>query len=132
MARRRKPSISLTLAIFLVLCSLTYGRFIADHSDLVSDGVLNDRRSSPFIKLFAAECEQSYGFLPCTTTALGNAFLIIIYGYLMFLAATYLSTGSELLLEILGPGLIGGLLLPILGALPDAMLILGNHCCYLY
>lgn len=42
----------------------------------------------------------------------------------MFKAATYLSTGSELLLEILGPGIVGGLFLPILGALPDAMLIL--------
>ena len=42
----------------------------------------------------------------------------------MFLAATYLFLGSELLLELLGTGLVGGLLLPILGALPDAMLIL--------
>lgn len=42
----------------------------------------------------------------------------------MYTAATFLSAGSELLLEILGPGLIGGLLLPMLGALPDAMLIL--------
>ena len=52
-------------------------------------------------------------------------FLIIVYGYLMFLAAKYLSAGSELLLEILGPGIVGGLFLPALGALPDAMLILG-------
>ncbi|KAI5403956.1 hypothetical protein KIW84_051194, partial [Lathyrus oleraceus] len=36
----------------------------------------------------------------------------------------FLSNGSELLLEILGPGIVGGLFLPILGALPDAMLIL--------
>lgn len=42
----------------------------------------------------------------------------------MYTAATYLSNGSELLLEILGPGIVGGLFLPILGALPDAMLIL--------
>ncbi|CAN4075569.1 unnamed protein product [Withania somnifera] len=42
----------------------------------------------------------------------------------MFLAAMYLSSGSELLLQILGPGIIGGLFLPVLGALPDAMLIL--------
>uniref|UniRef100_A0A804L679 Sodium/calcium exchanger membrane region domain-containing protein n=1 Tax=Musa acuminata subsp. malaccensis TaxID=214687 RepID=A0A804L679_MUSAM len=42
----------------------------------------------------------------------------------MYKAATYLSSGSELLLEIMGPGIIGGLFLPILGALPDAMLIL--------
>lgn len=45
----------------------------------------------------------------------------------MYTAATYLSNGSELLLEILGPGIVGGLFLPILGALPDAMLILGTH-----
>nr|ACN27225.1 unknown [Zea mays] len=42
----------------------------------------------------------------------------------MFKAATFLSAGSELLLEIMGPGLVGGLLLPILGALPDALLVL--------
>ncbi|KAF5192115.1 Calcium-binding ef-hand [Thalictrum thalictroides] len=40
------------------------------------------------------------------------------------MAASYLSQGSELLLEILGPGIVGGLFLPMLGALPDAMLIL--------
>ncbi|KAJ7948715.1 Calcium-binding EF-hand [Quillaja saponaria] len=61
---------------------------------------------------------------PARLTVLGNLFLILIYGYLMFLAATFLSNGSELLLEILGPGIVGGLFLPILGALPDAMLIL--------
>jgi hypothetical protein len=128
MAGRRKPSVSLTLAILFLLCGLTYARFLADRtSDLVSDGLYDHQRSSsPFIRLFAAEeCEQSYGFMPCTTTALGNMFLIVVYGYLMFLAATYLSNGSEILLEILGPGIVGGLFLPILGALPDAMLILG-------
>ena len=70
-------------------------------------------------------CEMTYGFLPCTGTALGNLFLVLAYGFLMFKAATYLSAGSELLLQILGPGVVGGLFLPILGALPDAMLILG-------
>ncbi|CAN6272098.1 unnamed protein product [Urochloa humidicola] len=72
----------------------------------------------------AAGCEMTYGFLPCTDTALGNLFLVLAYGFLMFKAATNLSAGSELLLEILGPGIVGGLFLPILGALPDAMLIL--------
>ncbi|AQK70131.1 sodium/calcium exchanger family protein / calcium-binding EF hand family protein [Zea mays] len=70
-------------------------------------------------------CEMTYGFLPCTDTAPGNLFLVLAYGLLMFKAATYLSAGSELLLEVLGPGVVGGLFLPILGALPDAMLILG-------
>ncbi|KAF9593559.1 hypothetical protein IFM89_024177 [Coptis chinensis] len=61
-----------------------------------------------------------------TNDILGNLFLIIVYGYLMFLAASYLSTGSELFLEILGPGIVGGLYLPMLCALPDALLILGQ------
>ncbi|KAK6157342.1 hypothetical protein DH2020_011590 [Rehmannia glutinosa] len=125
MRRQPKPSPLLTVVVFLILCGLTYGRFISDQSDLVSDGV-HSSKAPQFIRLFAAEeaCEQTYGFMPCTSTALGNCFLILVYGYLMFLAATYLSTGSELLLEILGPGIVGGLFLPILGALPDAMLIL--------
>lgn len=67
---------------------------------------------------------MTYGFLPCTETAGGNLFLALAYGFLMFKSATYLSAGSELLLEILGPGIVGGLFLPILGALPDALLIL--------
>ena len=75
----------------------------------------------------ASACEMTYGFLPCTDTAPGNLFLVLAYGFLMFKAATYLSAGSELLLQILGPGIVGGLFLPILGALPDAMLILGAY-----
>ncbi|RRT64060.1 hypothetical protein BHE74_00039728 [Ensete ventricosum] len=77
-------------------------------------------------------CEPTYGFLPCTTTVVGNLFLVLVYGFLMFKAATYLSSGSELLLQILGPGIVGGLFLPILGALPDAMLILGRSFFSLY
>ncbi|KAL0353808.1 UNVERIFIED_CONTAM: Sodium/calcium exchanger NCL [Sesamum angustifolium] len=125
MRRQPKHRPLLTVVVFLVLCGLTYGRFIADQSDLVSDGVHSSKVSN-FLRLYAPEetCEQTYGFMPCTSTALGNLFLILVYGYLMFLAATYLSSGSELLLEILGPGIVGGLFLPILGALPDAMLIL--------
>ncbi|KGN55087.1 sodium/calcium exchanger NCL [Cucumis sativus] len=132
----------LFLLFFLVLCSQSYSSRLpsissitsssSSSSDLVSDGI-NGLQEPSYLhlntlsSLSAPEeesCEQSYGFLPCTTTALGNLFLIIVYGYLMFLAATYLSTGSELLLEILGPGIVGGLFLPALGALPDAMLIL--------
>lgn len=85
-----------------------------------NDGLLRLGRPPP-----TGGCEQTYGFLPCTESAVGNLFLAVVYGYLMFTAATYLSSGSELLLEVLGPGIIGGLFLPLLGALPDAILILG-------
>ncbi|XP_058095701.1 sodium/calcium exchanger NCL1-like [Magnolia sinica] len=115
--------------LILSLAIKSQSRYIADTSqDLISDGIRNVRQPSfPHLglPLLSSEtCEQTYGFLPCTTTILGNLFLVLAYGYLMFLAATYLSTGSELLLEILGPGIVGGLFLPILGALPDALLIL--------
>uniref|UniRef100_A0A0A8Y2F1 EF-hand domain-containing protein n=1 Tax=Arundo donax TaxID=35708 RepID=A0A0A8Y2F1_ARUDO len=118
--RRAFPLVPLLLSL---LAAAAYGRLISDGSP-----------SAPFVSVIrqssapaaAAEerCEQSYGFLPCTTTVLGNLFLVLAYGFLMYKAATYLSAGSELLLEIMGPGLVGGLLLPILGALPDALLVL--------
>ncbi|CAM8957655.1 unnamed protein product [Rhodiola kirilowii] len=126
-------STNLVLLSFLVstllLFSSAHARLIAqtvDNSDLLSDGGATNTSNSNVLFQLAAEptCDMTYGFLPCTTTAAGNVFLVVVYGYLMYLGATYLSAGSELLLEILGPGIIGGLFLPMLGALPDAMLIL--------
>ncbi|XP_062011519.1 sodium/calcium exchanger NCL-like [Rosa rugosa] len=127
----------LLLFSILILCGHVHGRYnLPDQSDLISDGVRQYGTSSysyshnfltlhrPSLNADDSTCDETYGFLPCTTTILGNLFLIIVYGGLMYLAATYLTNGSELLLEILGPGIIGGLFLPILGALPDAMLIL--------
>lgn len=113
----------LFLGVVAILYGHAHGRFLIH--DLVSDGGSVLRLPSSFA--VESTCEQTYGFLPCTTTILGNLFLILIYGFLMYKAATCLSNGSELLLEILGPGIVGGLFLPILGALPDAMLILGNN-----
>ena len=49
--------------------------------------------------------------------------LMVMYGYILLQGANLISNGSELLLEILDPGLIGGLVLPILGALPDTAII---------
>ncbi|XP_002974272.2 sodium/calcium exchanger NCL1 [Selaginella moellendorffii] len=70
------------------------------------------------------ECSESYGMLPCSTRVVGNLYLLATYGFVMLKAAQLLSDGSELLLTVLNPGIIGGLLLPILGSLPDALLIL--------
>ncbi|KAM3696726.1 hypothetical protein ACJW31_06G060300 [Castanea mollissima] len=55
---------------------------------------------------------------------MGNLFLMVVYGYLMYFAAMLLTDGSEHFIEILGHGIVGGLVLPILGALPDAMLVI--------
>ncbi|OVA14494.1 EF-hand domain [Macleaya cordata] len=133
-----KALLNLFFFFFLVVLTgsvqsrfITLPTYSSSSADLISDGINNVQQQPSLILLnhrsfSAAEetCEQTYGFLPCTTSVLGNLFLIIVYGSLMFLAARYLSTGSELLLEILGPGIVGGLFLPMLGALPDAMLIL--------
>ncbi|KAJ0963079.1 hypothetical protein J5N97_028201 [Dioscorea zingiberensis] len=128
-------TVLLLASLLLLFAWEAYSRLLLDETPLISDGITKTRgHSSPFLLLprslsrsglMAEEsCEQTYGFLPCTTTVLGNLFLTIVYGFMMFKAATFLSAGSELLLEILGPGIVGGLFLPILGALPDAMLIL--------
>lgn len=120
-----KKLILLALISSLVLVPQVSARRIA--SDLVSDGASRIENVGQVQgEEEGSVCEQTYGFMPCTDTGLGNLFLIIVYGYLMYVGATYLSDGSELLLDILGPGIIGGLFLPVLGALPDALLILGN------
>ncbi|RVW46750.1 Sodium/calcium exchanger NCL2 [Vitis vinifera] len=125
---------ALFLLAFLFLMMLINGgkgQGVADNSayGLVSDGV-GEVQQSAFIvfKNWASSdsCDQTYGFLPCTATVLGNIFLILVYGYLMFIAAKFLSDGSEILLGILGPGIIGGLFLPVLSAFPDAVIILAS------
>ena len=124
---KNSPNLTIITILSLFVVATT-GRIITTTSLSLSDGV-NDGDIlglKPFFTSSQEICEQTYGFMPCTTTAFGNLFLILVYGYLMYLAATYLSAGSELLLQILGPGLVGGLCLPALGALPDAMLILGK------
>ncbi|KAL8129786.1 hypothetical protein V2J09_018941 [Rumex salicifolius] len=126
----KKLSLFLVLIILFIfhLYSASSGRLL--HSDQALDGseILHDDPNSSYLrlKLSSSSCDETYGFLPCTTSALGNLFLIGVYGYLMYMAATSLSNGSEILLEILGPGVVGGLFLPILGTLPDAMIVLAS------
>ena len=68
-------------------------------------------------------CEETYGIFPCSTGLAGSLVLIAGYGYMLLQGANLISDGSELLLAVMDPGLIGGLVLPILGALPDAAMI---------
>jgi len=51
-------------------------------------------------------------------------FLLCAYGYLLFRASAAISDGSELLCLVLSPGLVGGLILPVLGAVPDGAIVL--------
>jgi len=69
------------------------------------------------------ECDVSAEFFPCSTNVTANIILILMYGYILARAAKLLADGSELLLDILDPGLIGGFVLPLLGALPDGAIV---------
>lgn len=60
---------------------------------------------------------EDIGLIPQT-------FLMAVYGYILFTASNIISDGSEMLLCIYGPGIVGGLLIPILGAVPDGAIIL--------
>jgi hypothetical protein len=51
-------------------------------------------------------------------------FLIGVYGYVLFRASQCVADGSELLMLVMNPGLIGGLLLPVMGAVPDGAIVL--------
>lgn len=51
-------------------------------------------------------------------------FMMGVYGYILMKASQTISSGSEMLLLMYGPGIIGGLLIPILGAIPDCAIIL--------
>ncbi|KAF8043412.1 hypothetical protein BT93_A1673 [Corymbia citriodora subsp. variegata] len=116
--------------ILLSLVSCVRTRPIEENSasDIIFEAVRYVKQPMMYLSrlISSDDCDQTYGFLPCTTTVWGNVFLILAYGYLMFLAAKLLSNGSEILLQILGPGIIGGLFLPILSSLPDATIILAS------
>lgn len=51
-------------------------------------------------------------------------FLLAVYALVLFKASKLIADGSELLTLVLPAGLVGGLLLPILGAVPDAAIVL--------
>lgn len=51
-------------------------------------------------------------------------FMMIVYGYILMKGSQLIGDGSEMLLLTYGPGIIGGLLIPILGTLPDCAVIL--------
>lgn len=69
-----------------------------------------------------APCTDSV--YPCSNTIIGILILLFFYGVILAFGAKFISDGSELLLEILDPGIIGGVLIPFLGAVPDTAIVL--------
>jgi hypothetical protein len=74
---------------------------------------------------FLPDCDSCLEKLfPCSQTVIGNVMLMIAYGFILSCGAKLISDGAEMLLEVSNPVIVGGLVLPILGALPDAAMIL--------
>ena len=63
-------------------------------------------------------------YWPCSPNIFGQIVLMVFYGIILAFGAKTISDGSELLMEILDPGIVGGFVLPVLGAVPDAMIII--------
>jgi hypothetical protein len=68
-------------------------------------------------------CESE--IFPCSDYIMGNMVLIAYYGLTLGFSAKMISDGSEMLLDLgVAPALIGGVILPVSGAVPDSMMIL--------
>ena len=62
---------------------------------------------------------------PAEVGTTGLLWLLVSYGYVLFMASNLISEGSDLLLLVPSlAGLVGGLVLPLLGAVPDGAIML--------
>jgi len=68
----------------------------------------------------------SVGIFPCSDNIVGLIMIILFYGFILGMGAKTISDGSEILLELFPKWgtVIGALLLPVLGAVPDAAIII--------
>ena len=73
-------------------------------------------------------CYQARGeVFPCSSTIVGNVILMAFYGGLLGCAAKFISDGAEMLLDFgFPPSIIGGVVLPVLGAVPDCGIIVAS------
>jgi len=63
-------------------------------------------------------------FFPCSNRIIGNLILMAIYGFILSKGSGWIADGSEHLIDVLPGPLVGGLILPILGSVPDCAIIL--------
>ncbi|KAL5716362.1 hypothetical protein ACHQM5_018071 [Ranunculus cassubicifolius] len=121
------------MLVLLFAIDLGYSRFITTTNDsgFVSDGLNHDDRHSSYLSMTqtvssSGTCEPMYGFLPCAVNIWGHLYLIVVYQFLLYLGDSYVSSGSELLFTLLGPGIFGASAFQILESLPHAILVLAS------
>ncbi|XP_002275985.2 sodium/calcium exchanger NCL [Vitis vinifera] len=125
----------LAMLLLMMVSPRSCGRVAANNSSssgLVSDG--DGEVQQPAFIVFeewasSYSCNQTYGFMPCTATVPGNILLILVYVSLMLFAAKLLYDGSEILVELLSPGIAGAVFLPLLSSLLDAIINIASRLC---
>ncbi|KAI3828225.1 hypothetical protein L1987_02322 [Smallanthus sonchifolius] len=120
-----------------ILCLLVWnvmGRSLQyDDSEHVSDGVSNGADSTkksfllPLKGSIGSEeqCEQMYGFLPCSSNLAGHLFLIVVYEYLLYHGESY-AGGDGRIFGVLGNNFFGASVFQLLDSLPDSLILLAS------
>ncbi|KAL1567409.1 sodium/calcium exchanger NCL2-like [Salvia divinorum] len=108
--------------LLLASSHLAHSRSIADDRSSVSDGG-KFLQWAP-LSATTVTCEPVYGFLPCSTNGWGLLFLIVVYNILLSIGGRYVATGSNLWLQIIGPGVVGGSVFQFLGTIPQLVMML--------
>ena len=133
MQMRSIRKLAYLILVLLIVVFKVHGRSLQyKSSELVSDGI-NDgvQVNESSILLFkgmdssSEECEQMYGFLPCSNSMFGHLFLIVVYEYLLFKGESLVASGGEQIFKILGPGVFGASAFHVLDALPESLILLG-------
>ncbi|KAI6651760.1 hypothetical protein LOD99_5008 [Oopsacas minuta] len=113
---RKKLSYSVKICFLAICVGVMYSQTV--YSSVLLSKASNNTNSSSWLD----HCDSNV--FPCSDKIVGNIVLIIFYGLTLAFAAKLISDGAELLLDLgLPAGLIGGVILPILGAVPDCAMI---------
>ncbi|KAK9265349.1 hypothetical protein L1049_027218 [Liquidambar formosana] len=122
----------LLLLLLMVIIEVKGRSLSSSSSEMVFDGVDHVQHNQPSFLLFrgmeysSEECEQLYGFLPCSNSALGHLFLIVVYEYLLFHGESYVAAGEEMIFKILGPSVFGASAFQVLGTLLESFILLAS------
>nr|XP_043629214.1 sodium/calcium exchanger NCL2-like [Erigeron canadensis] len=130
--RKLVANIACFSAFFLCLLAWNVtGRYLYYNAGIkqVSDGSDKTKKSS-LIRLKGSDgseeqCEQMYGFLPCSKNLPGHLFLIVVYEYLLYHGESY-AGGDGRIFGVLGNNFFGASVFQLLDSLPESLILLAS------
>ncbi|XP_024959912.1 sodium/calcium exchanger NCL2-like [Cynara cardunculus var. scolymus] len=119
-------------SFFLFLLNTVAGGRSLQHEQQVSDGRHDHEAVSTFLLNIKEtsddseeNCEQMYGFLPCSRNLPGHLFLIVVYEYLLYHGESY-AGGDGRIFGVLGNNFFGASVFQLLDSLPDSLILLAS------